>query len=84
MNDQEFREHILTFIAKSDQWMQDASKKLDVIDDLQQQVSWMRGKLEGKQESETSLWIKIGAVAGFGSAIIALIAIFLSLKGCGV
>lgn len=30
MNDQEFREHILTFIAKSDQWMQDVNEKLEV------------------------------------------------------
>ena len=52
MNDQEFREHILTFIARSDQWMQDVNKKLDLIDDLQQQVSSMRGKLEGTRESE--------------------------------
>ena len=52
MNDQEFREHILTFIARSDQWMQDVSEKLDVIDDLQQQVSSMHGKLEGTREFE--------------------------------
>lgn len=52
MNDQEFRERILTFIAKSEQWMQDANKKLGVIDDLQQQVSSMRDKLEGTRESE--------------------------------
>lgn len=55
MNDQEFREHILAFITKSEQWMQDARKKLDVIDDLQQQVSSMRDKLEGTRESETPL-----------------------------
>lgn len=52
MNDQEFRERILTFIAKSEQWMQDANKKLGVIDDLQQQVSSMRDKLEGTRESQ--------------------------------
>lgn len=55
MNDQEFREHILAFITKSEQWMQDARKKLDAIDDLQQQVSSMRDKLEGTRESETPL-----------------------------
>ena len=52
MNDQEFREHILTFIVKSEQWMQDANKKLDVIKDLQQQLSSIRGKLEDTRESE--------------------------------
>ncbi len=52
MNDQAFREHILTFIAKSEQWMQDVNKKLDVIDNLQQQVSSMRNKLEDPRESE--------------------------------
>ena len=52
MNDQEFRERILTFIAKSEHWMQDVNKKLGVIDDLQQQVSSMRDKLEGTGESE--------------------------------
>ncbi len=52
MNEQSFREHILTFIAKSEQWMQDVNKKLDVIDDLQQQVSTMRNKLEDPRESE--------------------------------
>ncbi len=52
MNNQEFREHILTFIAKSEQWMQDANKKLGVIKDLQQQVSSMHDKLEGMQESK--------------------------------
>ena len=52
MNDQAFREHILTFIAKSEQWMQDVNKKLDVIDDLQQQVTTMRNRLEDPRESE--------------------------------
>lgn len=52
MNDQAFREHILTFIAKSEQWMQDVNKKLDVIDDLQQQVSSMRNKLKDTREVE--------------------------------
>ena len=55
MNDQEFREHILTYIAKSEQWMQDTGKKLGIIEDLQQQVSSMRDKLEGTRDPETSL-----------------------------
>lgn len=52
MNDQAFREHILTFIAKSEQWMQNVNKKLDVIDDLQQQVASMLNKLEDTREAE--------------------------------
>ncbi len=52
MNDQEFQKHILTFITKSEQWMRDINKKLDVIDDLQQQVSSMHGKFEDTRESE--------------------------------
>lgn len=46
---------------------------------LRTDLSWIRRKLEGKQEAETLLWVKIRA-AGFGAAVIALIALFLILK----
>ena len=43
---------------------------------LQEGVSWIRGKLEGKSESDAALWGKIAVLAAVGSAIIALLAYF--------
>jgi chromosome segregation ATPase len=43
---------------------------------LQEGLSWIRGKLEGKQESDAALWGKIAVLAAVGSAIIAIPAYF--------
>ena len=43
---------------------------------LQEGVAWIRGKLEGKQESDAALWGKIAVLAAVGSAVIAVLAYF--------
>ena len=43
---------------------------------LQEGIAWIRGKLEGKQESDAALWGKIAILAAVGSAIIAILAYF--------
>ena len=43
---------------------------------LQEGVAWIRGKLEGKHDSDAALWGKIAVLAAVGSAIIALLAYF--------
>ena len=43
---------------------------------LQEGIAWIRGKLEGKRESDTALWGKIAVLAALGSTIIALLAYF--------
>ena len=43
---------------------------------LQEGIAWIRGKLEGRQESDAALWGKIAVLAALGSAIIALLAYF--------
>ena len=46
------------------------------IGSLQEGVAWIRGKMEGTQESRAALWGKIAVLAAVGSAIIALPAYF--------
>ena len=67
MSDQDFKEHVLNFIEKTEEWKQQVSREL----------GWIRGKLEGKEEAVSAMWGKVGAAAGFAAALIALI---LSLK----
>ena len=43
---------------------------------VQEGVAWIRGKMEGTQESRAALWGKIAVLAAVGSAIIALLAYF--------
>ena len=43
---------------------------------VQEGVAWIRGKLEGKHESDAALWGKIAVLAAVGSAIIAVLAYF--------
>lgn len=46
------------------------------IGSLQEGIAWIRGKMEGTQESRAALWGKIAVLAAVGSAIIALLAYF--------
>ena len=46
------------------------------LSELQIGLGWIRGKLEGRQESDASLWGKIAVLTAIGSAIIALLAYF--------
>ena len=46
------------------------------IGSVQEGVAWIRGKMEGTQESRAALWGKIAVLAALGSAIIALLAYF--------
>ena len=46
------------------------------MDSIQEDVSWIRGKMEGTQESRAALWGKIAVLIAAWSAIIALLAYF--------
>ena len=46
------------------------------IGSLQEGVAWIRGKMEGTQESRAALWGKIAVLAAVGSAVIAILAYF--------
>ena len=70
MTDQAFKEHVLNFIEKTEEWKQQVSHEL----------GWIRGKLEGKAEASAAIWNKVGAAIGCTAVFIALIALFLSLK----
>ena len=43
---------------------------------LQEGIAWIRGKMEGTQESRAALWGKIAVLAAVGSTVIALLAYF--------
>lgn len=87
MNDQEFQERVLDWMERADTWMERTedwkvqtdnrlSKLEERMGTLQEGLSWIRGKLEGKHESDSALWGKIAVLAAMGSAIIALLAYF--------
>ena len=94
MNDAEFRERVLTWMARTDNWMartdnwmkrtEEWKNKTDdqftdiraSLGELQIGLGWIRGKLEGRQESDAVLWGKIAVLAAVGSAIIAVLAHF--------
>ena len=87
MNDAEFRERVLTWMERTDNWIERTEEWKNKTDDqftdirgslseLQIGLGWIRGKLEGRQESDASLWGKIAVLAAIGSAIIALLAYF--------
>ena len=90
MNDAEFREQILSWMERTDDWMERTEEWKNKTDDqfrdiraslseLQIGLGWIRGKLEGRQESDAALWGKVAflaAVGSTGSVIIALLAYF--------
>ena len=87
MNDAEFRERVLTWMERTDTWMERTEEWKNKTDEqftdiraslseLQIGLGWIRGKLEGRQESDASLWGKIAVLTAVGSAIIALLAYF--------
>ena len=87
MNDTEFRERVLTWMERTDDWMERTEEWKNKTDEqftdiraslseLQIGLGWIRGKLEGRQESDASLWSKIAVLTAVGSAIIALLAYF--------
>ncbi len=87
MTDQEFQERVLAWIERTEDWKTRTDNRIDNLEErmgnleermgtLQEGVSWIRGKLEGKSESDAALWGKIAVLAAVGSAIIALLAYF--------
>ena len=87
MNDAEFRERVLNWMERTEKWMERTEEWKDKTDDqfrdireslseLQIGLGWIRGKLEGRQESDAALWGKIAVLAAVGSAIIAVLAYF--------
>ena len=87
MNDAEFRERVLAWMERTDNWIEQTDRWKEKTDDrftnireslgeLQVGLGWIRGKLEGRQETDASLWGKIAVLGAIGSAIIALLAYF--------
>ena len=68
------------WIERTDEWKNKTDDQFKGIQsylgELHSGLSWIRGKLEGKQESDAALWGKIAVLAAVGSAIIALLAYF--------
>lgn len=87
MTDQEFQERVLTWIERTEDWKDRTDNRLDNLEgqmdnlqermgSLQEGIAWIRGKMEGTQESRAALWGKIAVLAAVGSAIIAVLAYF--------
>ena len=87
MTDQEFQERVLAWIERTEDWKDRTDNRLDNLEgqmeniqermgSLQEGIAWIRGKMEGTQESRAALWGKIAVLAAVGSAIIALLAYF--------
>ena len=70
MDNQEFQRHVLN-------WMERVDARLERVDarlgSLEQDVSWIKGKMEGRSESSSThranLAIGISIVVGIGSLI---------------
>ena len=87
MTDQEFQERVLAWIERTEDWKDRTDNRLDNLEgqmdnlqermgSLQEGIAWIRGKMEGTQESRAALWGKIAVLAAVGSAIIAVLAYF--------
>lgn len=87
MTDQEFHERVLAWIERTEEWKIQTDNRMDNLEGrmgrleerigtVQEGVSWIRGKLEGKSESDAALWGKIAVLAAVGSAVIAILAYF--------
>ena len=63
MDNQEFQKHVLNWMERVD----------DRLNSLEQNVSWIKGKMEGRSESSSThranLAIAISIVVGIGSLI---------------
>ena len=79
-DDQEFQERVIAWMERTEEWKEQTDNRLSKLEErmgtLQEGLSWIRGKLEGKHESDSALWGKIAVLAAMGSAIIALLAYF--------
>jgi chromosome segregation ATPase len=80
-------EHSQNWMERTEEWKTQTDNRLDNLEgqmnniqermgSLQEGVAWIRGKLEGKQESDAALWGKIAVLAAVGSAVIAILAYF--------
>ena len=87
MTDQEFQERVLAWIERTEDWKAQTDNRFDNLEGrmdrfeermgtLQEGIAWIRGKMEGTQESRAALWGKIAVLAAVGSAILALLAYF--------
>ena len=90
MNDQEFRERVLAWMERMEarsehmeKWMERTQKWMDETDlwknRTTEQLGWIRGKIEGKQEQSATRLSKIAVAAAVGSALIALAALVIGL-----
>ncbi len=70
MDNQEFQRHVLNWIERVDARLERVDARLG---SLEQDVSWIKGKMEGRSESSSThranLAIGISIVVGIGSLI---------------
>lgn len=74
MNDQVF--HTRAENRKMDTNNNRLNKLEHRVDSLQERLSWIQGKLDGKQQSDATSWSKIAILVSIWSTIIALLAYF--------
>ena len=77
MRDQDSKERVLSFIGKTENFME---KTEEWKQQVSRELGWISGKLEGKEETASAMWGKIGAATGCAATLIALLALILSLK----
>ena len=90
MSDQDFRERVLSALDRLDQKTERLDQKIERLDQkfdqrfesmearmglLEQGVSWIRGKIEGKAEVSATLVSRIAVGTAIVSTIIALFAL---------
>ena len=84
MTDQEFREMLLTTLSEIKAQRREDNerleKRLDAMEthvvQVRQDVGWIKGKLEGKQEINAKILPICSAGVAVGALILALIALF--------
>lgn len=87
MSDQDFRERVLSALErleqKTDRLEQKSEQKSESLETrfglLEQNVGWIRGKMEGKLEAGATLWSRVAVGTAIISAIIALFALLRGL-----
>ena len=80
-------DHSQNWMERTEEWKTQTDNRLDNFEGrmdrfeermgtLQEGIAWIRGKMEGTQQSSAALWGKIAVLAAVGSTIIAVLAYF--------
>ncbi len=76
-------ENMEKWMERTEKWMERSEIWMDETDAWKnrttEQLGWIRGKIEGKQEESATRLSKIAVAAAVGSAVIALAALIIGL-----